>query len=136
MGGDTAGVASPTNWRQTDLAKRLLKPVEASAQAAAEESDAVIKSKRRSWQPHWQRTELGAHGAVAQRLRTVGHTRAPRRCLSTALTQPRLPRRCLAEWHLALRTAPPPFFFGLGVRQSGGVRLMPLARAAADVGAS
>jgi len=29
-----------------------------------------------------------------------------------------------------------PFLFGLGVRRPGGVRLMPLARAATDVGAS
>jgi len=40
-----------------------------------------------------------AHGAAVQWLRTVCHTCAcaPRRCLSTALTQPRLPRRCLAK---------------------------------------
>jgi len=41
MGGDTAGVASPTDWRQTDLAKRVLRRVEASAQAAARTSDAI-----------------------------------------------------------------------------------------------
>jgi len=41
MGGDTAGVASPTDWRQTDLAKRVLRCVEASVQAAAREVDAI-----------------------------------------------------------------------------------------------
>jgi len=43
MGGDTAGVASPTDWRQTDLVKRVLRrvEVEASAQAAATKSDAI-----------------------------------------------------------------------------------------------
>jgi len=41
MGGDTAGVASPTYWRQTDLARRVLRRVEASAQAAARKSDAI-----------------------------------------------------------------------------------------------
>ena len=38
------------------------------------------------------------HGAAAQWLRTVCYACAPHRCLSTALTQPRLPRRCLAKW--------------------------------------
>jgi len=43
MGGDTAGAASPTDWRQAHLAKRVLRrvEVEASAQAAARKSDAI-----------------------------------------------------------------------------------------------
>jgi len=43
MSGDTAGVASPTDWRQTDLAKRVLRRVEASTstQAVARKSDAT-----------------------------------------------------------------------------------------------
>jgi len=41
MGGDTAGVASPTDWRQTALVKWVLRRVEAGAQAAATKSDAT-----------------------------------------------------------------------------------------------
>jgi len=41
MSGDTVAVTSPTDWRQTDLAKRVLRRVEASAQAAARMSDAI-----------------------------------------------------------------------------------------------
>jgi len=33
MGGDTAGAASPTDWRQADLAKRMLRRVEVEASA-------------------------------------------------------------------------------------------------------
>jgi len=58
MGGDTAGVASPTYWRQTDLAKRVLRRVEASAQAAARKSDAI---KRRLG-----RAEAGSRVGIGQ----------------------------------------------------------------------
>ena len=67
MGGDTAGVALPTDWRQTDLAKRVLRCVEASAQAAARKSDAI---KRRLG-----RAEAEAGSRVGQqpaRLRSGG----------------------------------------------------------------
>jgi len=65
MGGDTVGVASPTDWRQTDLAKRVLRCVEASAQAAARMSDAI---KRRLG-----RAEAGSRvGQEPARLRSGG----------------------------------------------------------------
>jgi len=65
MGGDTSGVASPTDWRQTDLAKRVLRRVEASAQAAARKSDAI---KRRLG-----RAEAGSRvGQEPARLRSGG----------------------------------------------------------------
>jgi len=57
MSGDTAGVASPTDWRQTDLAKRVLRRVEASAQTAENERrDQEALGQGRSWQPRWPRT--------------------------------------------------------------------------------
>ena len=67
MGGDTAGVASPTDWRQKGLAKRVLRlrRVEASAQAAARKSDAI---KRRVG-----RAEAGSRvGQEPARLRSGG----------------------------------------------------------------
>jgi len=65
MGGDTASVVSPTDWRQTDLAKRVLRRVEASAQAAARTSDAI---KRRLG-----RAEAGSRvGQEPARLRSSG----------------------------------------------------------------
>jgi len=60
MGGDTAGAASPTDWRQADLAKRVLRrvEVEVSAQAAARKSNAI---KRRLG-----RAEAGSRIGVGQ----------------------------------------------------------------------
>jgi hypothetical protein len=43
MGGDAGGFAPPSDWRQTDLGKRLLRRAEASAQAAAKQVDAIKK---------------------------------------------------------------------------------------------
>jgi len=105
-GSTTSWVATPRALRRC-VAHRLAPdgPRQAGAQARGgqrpgggekERRDQEALGQGRSWQPRWPRTR--AHEAAPQWLRTVCHTCAPRRCLSTALTQPRLPRRCLTKW--------------------------------------